>query len=231
MVVIVITSARDANALTFLSDDIESDDYVLNGDGWDGPGQGSISLGYYFANSTGDMDVGVQQSEVLRAMNVWSKYADITWSAAGSAGQNATVDIGWYTRRHGDGPPSDPNFDGPGGVLAHAFYPAPPNPEPIGGDMHFDDAETWTTSYSSNVHLYTIAVHELGHSLGIGHSNDDRAIMYAFYAGGAFGNALATNDISAIRALYAARYPTFSAHVSGTHTWRQDLVIKGGVKD
>ena len=81
------------------------------------------------------------------------------------------------------------------------------------------------------VNTFTFAVHELGHSLGIDHSSDDKAIMYEFYDGGAFGDALTPDDIAAIRALYAAEYPTFSAHVWGTHAWRNDLIITLGVKD
>jgi len=200
--------------------------FVTNGPGWDGAGTNAATIGYNFNSSTADLALATQQAEILRAMNLWSKYANVTWTPK-AANQTQSIDIGFVTGNHGDGS----SFDGAGGVLAHAFYPAPnPNPETIGGDLHFDDAEMWTTSATSGTNLYTVAIHELGHSIGLNHSADTKSIMYAFYSGGAFGNALSTDDIAGIRSLYQAKVPTFSAEVSGTHTWRSDLTIKLGVK-
>lgn len=58
-----------------------------------------------------DVDV-----EVQRAFNVWSDYTDLTFTP--KTGQ-VHIEIRFETGEHGDGDP----FDGPGGTLAHAYFP------------------------------------------------------------------------------------------------------------
>jgi hypothetical protein len=169
------------------------------GNGWDGPGLGSAALTYVFSHVTAQLDSATAESEIRRAMAAWSKVAAITWQSGTNPTGNATVNILFATYAHGDGYP----FDGPGGILAHTFYPAPPNPEPLAGDMHFDDSESWHVG--SNTDLFSVALHELGHALGLGHSDDPTAVMYPYYK---MVTTLAAPDKAAILTLYAAQSST-----------------------
>lgn len=84
--------------------------------------------------------------------------------------------------------------------VTHAFFP-PPCGGPSAGDLHFDEAETWSDNpASSGILLLQVAIHEIGHLLGLSHSQDESAIMFAFYSPERTN--LTQDDINGIQALY-----------------------------
>jgi hypothetical protein len=168
------------------------------GEGWDGPGLGSADLGYIFSSFTGRLSPEQVKAEFGKAMAEWSRYVKVRFSAARSITDRKTIHVMFGTGDHGDGYP----FDGRGRTLAHTFYPSPPNPEPVAGDMHLDDDEPW--QIGDGVDLFSVMLHELGHSLGLGHSDNPAAVMYPYYRK---VTGLEAEDIRAIRELYAAQDP------------------------
>ena len=165
--------------------------YVRMGHGWTADAKGQVNLGYVFGALSSKVPDDVVKGEVIRAMNEWMKYARITFSAGLSSTAPRTITVKFAARDHNDGYP----FDGPNGVLAHTFYPA--NPEPVAGDMHMDAEEGWHAG--TNIDVYTVALHELGHALGLGHSDQPGAIMYPYYR---YPSQISPDDIAGIQSIY-----------------------------
>lgn len=95
-------------------------------------------------------------------------------------------------------------FDGIGGILGHSDFPRSDNSLI---EIHIDSDENWYIGTDDNTpenqtNLYAVLIHEIGHALGIAHSNDRNSIMFAFYSGDKLE--LGNDDINAIQSLYGS---------------------------
>ena len=64
-----------------------------------------------------------------------------------------------------------------------------------------------------------IATHELGHSLGLGHSKDRESIMYAYYKSSMPASGLTDDDVKAIQYLYGKSEATLYVAIIFILNW------------
>lgn len=87
-------------------------------------------------------------------------------------------------------------FDGWNGVLAHAYFPSD-------GRLHFDEKEWWSAYENHGLFkqpLPQVATHEIGHALGLEHSNVKGSIMWPSCCESTAK--LHQDDINGIRKIY-----------------------------
>lgn len=152
-------------------------------------------LTYAFVNGTSQLPGDTEQDAIKRAFDLWAAQTPLTFTKVADT-STADIVIGWYTGDHGDGDP----FDGPGDVLAHSTFPNPYDKSQV--FLHFDDDEHWVDSDSQDIDLETVAAHEIGHTLGLAHSNNPSALMYPSYGG--VHRYLDPDDVAGAQSIYGA---------------------------
>ncbi|XP_049287319.1 matrix metalloproteinase-2-like [Anopheles funestus] len=165
--------------------------YVIGSESWR-----KRRITYFIANWSSKVGEDAVAKFMAKAFGEWSKYSKLRFVRVYDP--SADIIVGFGSGHHGDNYP----FDGPGNVLAHAFYPYEMNA--YGGDVHFDEDENWkenSTHLSEGVDFYSVAIHELGHSLGLAHSPVYSSLMFPYYKGIAQGT-LDYDDILAMYQLY-----------------------------
>jgi matrixin len=168
-------------------------DFSLEGAKW-----GSPELGTAGGTVTWAVDNSISQAE-LQSINAafaeWSEVANIQFQQVSSTA-NSDIDF------------SNSALDGAGNVLGVTGFSF------SGGQLQSADIQFDSGDNLSGSEFSLVAIHEIGHAIGLGHFNDDPAVMNSTANFDLTG--LAQSDIDGIVALYGANTTDMADAGTGT---------------
>ncbi len=142
----------------------------------------SPNVTYRIASDTNNISRAAEHAAFRQAFDLWQNASSLRFTEV-STGGDIIITFG--------------QIDGAYGILGQTYYPT-------NGDMEYDIAETWTdqvrNSTGQPVDLVTVAAHEIGHTIGLGHSNASGALMGPYYYSS--HRYLSQDDIDGVRSLY-----------------------------
>ena len=144
------------------------------------------------------------QTAILQAMETWASYGNINVGVVADGGQPA----GTPGALQGDARFGDIRISAKplasNAVSTAAFFGYAGST--WSGDVQLSDTQSFGINGQGAIDLYTIALHELGHSLGLKDTwTDQNSAMYGYYLGPRTG--LDAQDIADIQSLYGVRQP------------------------
>jgi hypothetical protein len=152
-----------------------------------------------FSFGSGSSSAAFEFKSVLRALHTWQAAMPLTFSNSFAdipywAWDNFRVD--WVS-----------GTDGPLGLDVLGYAGSPPGcsnfPVSIPQPVRFNDDYEWDRNPdNTQADIETVALHEIGHVLGIGHSSVPAAVMYPTIPLGSKNRHLRPDDIAGLHALY-----------------------------
>lgn len=193
--------------------------FVLQGGQWPQPGgPGSpVTLSYSFENLLDgslrgpdgvSLDGSLIRTSVEEALGLWASVAPLHFVEVPDDGLSYAAgarEYGQLRFRHvyingpDPPPPADPV------AKARAYFPS--GGGSLAGDVEFDRGDPWQQSGTLSVpDVLGAAIHEIGHTLGLGHTNVEDANMYWIFHrfSGPGSGELFPDDIAGVRAIYGA---------------------------
>lgn len=143
---------------------------------------------------TGTITDNAYRTLIRDAFQSWEDVADIDFVEVAD-GNQSDVRLGWDT------------IDGPFNIVGEAASRGSKTTETLfsitEAEIRFDEGENWSTTQTAargEVGLYQVALHEIGHILGLNHTDDPETIMYVSDISDLPG--LTAGDIEGVQAFY-----------------------------
>jgi hypothetical protein len=153
------------------------------------------------------------ENVVLQAAQTWAQQTNINFVVVPDSG----APTGSGPDQQGDPTMGDIRVAGynfGNSTLGMAYMPPPANNTSAAGDIFFNTGQPFHMGCTYD--LYSVAVHEIGHALGMSHSSIISAVMYGAYNGAKTG--LSSDDINGIRSIYSGGNARSYDQYGGTNT-------------
>jgi hypothetical protein len=166
--------------------------YSVSGNAWphpqlvtisfmpDGTNLGGVTSNLFSTFNAKFGSTSTWENQILKAAQTWAQVTNINFAVANDSGAAS----GGGGDQQGDPSMGDIriggyNFGSKSTALAMADMPPSVNNYSIAGDMVFNTAQAFNIGRTYD--LYSVALHEFGHALGLEHSSNSSAVMYATY--------------------------------------------------
>src|SRR5271157_1832649 len=192
---------------------IPGHDYVLTGESWSNPSHITYSIapdrvfwdhGFNNLNATFNAKFGtsgIWQRQIALALATWESVANINIVPVSDGPYDYnTLGLAQGDPRFGDIRFGGYTFPDTTITLAQTCFP-PPNGSTAAGDVEINTSMNF--NIGSTYDLYSVVLHETGHSLGLNEAPNPAEVMAIDYGGLRTG--LEPGDIAGIQAIYGAR--------------------------